>query len=80
MCYTARKGNNLSLLEAQLLSNYIKVSQSHSVPHSLTGRLAFMSISPLFVDRFGSSLRFSHLEFDREAISDVKTLDFGGRF
>ena len=28
-------------------------------------------ISPLFVDRFGRSLRFCHLEFYKEAISDV---------
>ncbi len=34
------------------------------------GRLTFSSISPLFVDRFGRSLWFCHLEFDKEAISN----------
>ncbi len=33
-------------------------------------RLAFSSISPLIVDRFGSSLRFCHLELDKEAFYD----------
>ena len=28
------------------------------------------TIYPVFVDRFGRSLRFCHLEFDMEAISD----------
>ncbi len=28
------------------------------------------TISPLFVDQFGRYLRFCHLEFDKEAISD----------
>ncbi len=29
-----------------------------------------MTIYPLFVDRFGRSLRVCHIEFDKEAISD----------
>ncbi len=33
-------------------------------------RLAFSTISPLFVDRFGRFLRLCHLEFYKEAISD----------
>ncbi len=32
------------------------------------GRLAFSTIYPLFVDRFGRSLWFCHLDFDEEAI------------
>ncbi len=35
-----------------------------------TSRLALSAISPLFVDQFGRSLRFYHLDFDKEAISD----------
>ena len=38
--------------------------------HSLTGRLAISAISLLFVDRFGRSLRFCHLEFVKEEIYD----------
>ena len=41
-----------------------------SQTHSLTGRLAILAISPLFVDRFGRSLLFCHLEFDEEAMYD----------
>ncbi len=33
-------------------------------------RLAFSAIYPLFVDRFGRSLRVCLLEFDMAAISD----------
>ena len=47
------------VLEAQLLSHY----RCHRLTQSLT-------ISPLFVDRFGHSLQFCFLEFDK-AISDV---------
>ena len=43
-------------LEAQLLSNYIDVTVS--LRHSLTGRLVLSAVFPLFVDRFGRSLRF----------------------
>ena len=34
------------------------------------GRLAISAKSPLFVDQFGLSLRFCHLEFDKEANYD----------
>ena len=34
------------------------------------GRLAFSSISLMFVDQFGRSLLFCHIEFDKEPISD----------
>ncbi len=36
----------------------------------LKGRLASSSISPLFVDRFGRSLRFCPLYFEYDANSD----------
>ncbi len=46
-------------------------SPAHSLTPSLTHkRLAISSIYPLFVDRFGRSLRLYNLEFDKEAISD----------
>ena len=35
-----------------------------------TSHLAFSIMSPLFVDRFGRSLRFCHLKIDTVAISD----------
>ena len=39
--------------------------------HRLTHkRLAFSTIYPLFVERFGRSLRFYNIEYDKEAISD----------
>ncbi len=41
----------------------------HRLHPSLTGRLAFPAIFPLFVDRFGRLLRLFHLEFDEEAVS-----------
>ena len=41
-----------------------------SQTHSLMGSLAFSSISPLFMDRFGRYLRFCHPEFYKKAISD----------
>ncbi len=43
------------------------MSQTHSFFHK---RLAFSTISPLFVGRFGRYLRFCHFEFYKEAISD----------
>ena len=43
---------------------------THSVKPSLAGRLAISALSPLFVNRFGRSLRFCHLEFNKKAISD----------
>ena len=39
---------------------------SNHIPMFLGKRVIF----PLFVDRFGRSLRFCHLEFDKEAITD----------
>ena len=39
----------------------------------------YTAISPLFLDRFGRSFRFDHLEFDNEAISDFE-LSFCGPF
>ena len=71
------------LLEARLLSNYIDVSDSlrHLLTRSLTGRLAFSPISPLFVVRFGRSFRFCYLEFDKKAIYDgLYTFKFHGFF
>ena len=56
-----------TLLEAQLLSNYIDVVDSLTHP---TGRLAVSAITSLIVDRFGFYLRVCHLEFDKKAISD----------
>ena len=50
-------------LEAQPLCNYTDVISS-----LLTLRLTFLTISQLFVDRFGRSLRFCKLEHDKEAI------------
>ncbi len=49
---------------------------------TLTGRLSSLTISPLYVDRFGRSLRFCYLEFDKKVISDgsgVKMLGIGAR-
>ncbi len=40
------------------LYNYIDVTDS--LRHSILGRLALSSISPLFVDQFGRSLQFCH--------------------
>ena len=42
---------------------------SHNI-YSPKNILTSLSISPLFVDRFGRSLRFCHLELDKEATSD----------
>ena len=42
------------------------MSKTHTV--TLTGRIAISAISPLFLDRFGRSLQFYHLEFYKEAI------------
>ncbi len=49
----------ITVLVAQLLYDYI-----------LASRLALSTISPMFVDRFGRSLWFWHLEFDKKAMSD----------
>ncbi len=43
-----------------------------SVPHSVTGCFVISSISPLFMDRFGGSIRFCHLDFDKDGISEGK--------
>ena len=72
--------NTLKLF--QLFSNYIDVTDS--LRPSLTGCLAVSTISPLFVDRFGRSLR-GYLQFDKEIISDEKShifrmLSFCGPF
>ncbi len=56
------------LLEPEFL---LLLHRCYRLTYSLTGRLAVSAISPLFVVRFGRSLRFNHLEFDKEAISDV---------
>ena len=58
---------NKTFLEAQLLYNYIDVTDK---THSLTGRLAILNISPLIVDQFG---RFCQLEFDNS-----KSIEFPG--
>ncbi len=52
------------ILESQLLSNSIYITDL--LHQSLTGRLAFQAISPLFVVLFGRSLQLCHLEFDEE--------------
>ena len=57
--------NILCFLKAQLLCDYINITDS--LTH---GTFDFSAIFPLFVDRFGRSLRVFHLEFDKEAISD----------
>ena len=44
-----------------LLDRCYRLSLAH-------GRLAFSTISPLFLDRFGRYLQFCQLEFDEEAI------------
>ena len=49
--------------EAQLLYN--QIDDTHNVTLSFVDQ-----ISSLFVDRFGSSLQFCHLEFDKKAIAD----------
>ena len=63
-CDKCKELNFTIFLEAQLLYDYIDVTDS------LTGRLAVSAISPLFVDGFGRSLRSFHQEFDKEAIFD----------
>ena len=45
------------------------MSQTH-FHHLFTGRLALSAMYPLFLGRFRRSLRFRHLEFDKEVISD----------
>ena len=52
-------------------ANYKDVTYSHrhSLTNSLKGRLSVSAISPLFVDRYGRSLRLCYLDFYKEAIS-----------
>ena len=42
----------------------------------------FLTVSPLFLDQFGRSLRFYHLEFVKDVISDrgVKMPGIGARW
>ena len=49
----------ITSLASLLLHRYHRFNPS--LRHSLTGRLANLDISPLFVDRFVSSLQFCHL-------------------
>ncbi len=51
------------------------------VTDSLTQRsLTFSAIIPLFVDRFGRSVRICHLEFDKEAmVVEVKMPSIGAK-
>ncbi len=52
-------------LETQLISN---LGVTHRLTHSLTDNITFRCYShiSIIVDRFGLSLRFCHLEFDKE--------------
>ena len=56
------------LLEAQILYNYLDVTDS------LPNNVMFSFVNNIFVvvDRFGRSLWFNHLEFNTEAIFMVK--------
>ena len=55
-----------------------QMSQTHSLARPLiTSRLALLTISSLFNDRFGRSLRDFYLEFDKEAISDGERSENG---
>ncbi len=65
------------------VSKWLDREITDSLPHSLMGRLAISTISPLFVDRFWRSLRFCYLKFNKEALSDgcrVKTQGIGEGF
>ncbi len=59
------KWNYLEILTWIFLISYRYID----VTDSLTERLSFLTISLLFMMRFGSSLRFCHLEFYKKAIS-----------
>ncbi len=48
----------------------MSITNSLTLPLT-TERLALPAITPLFVNRFGRSLRVCNLEFDKEVISDV---------
>ena len=45
---------------------------------SLTHSITFSFVDPLYVDRFGRSLRFCHQEFVKEAIYDGYWSENGG--
>ncbi len=51
------------------MTTFLYLDKCQRVSHSLTGHLAFSAIFPLFVDRFGNSLQFCHLEFGKEGVS-----------
>ena len=60
--FTLLKTLNLFLFQKLRFPKIRKMSQTHSLT---TSRLA------LFQDRFGRSLRFCYIVFDKEAISDI---------
>ncbi len=62
--------HHLFFLEAQFLSNKSVTHRlTHPVCHSQTmERLGLWTMFSLFLDRFGRSLRFCHLEYYKEAI------------
>ena len=60
----------ISLLEAQLLYDYIGVTHRLTSSLTLNVTLALSTISTLIVDLVAISLRFCYLEFYKEAISD----------
>ncbi len=65
------------MLEAQLLCDYIDVTDLF--PNSLThGTFSFFGQISVVMDRFGHSLRFSHLELDKEAILMVAGVNITG--
>ncbi len=65
----SHKRSGDSFLEAQLLSNYMGVTDS--LRHTVTNRkFTISAISPL--DLFGRYLQFCHIEFDKKAIYDGK--------
>ena len=50
---------------------WINITMACSIRDLITEKIFFLSsISPLFVDRFGRSLRFCHIEFGKEAIAN----------
>ena len=64
--------------KSKVVTLHVCISLSFSIirlktqTHSLTTpRLALSTIYLLFVDRLGRSLRFYHLEFEKESIYDV---------
>ncbi len=64
---TVQQINSRGLLKAQLLCNYIDVRDLPTLTH---GRLAFLTLFLVFLNRFGRSVRFCNLEIDKEVISD----------